>query len=201
LTEDGHKAYLNYQGLVRQEGKTYLAKNNNALLRYPGLRKLNREFVVVMMFREPMVHAASLLAMQRRYTAMQEKDPFVKTYMDWLAHHEFGLGHKPFRFESGAEALGDPDTLDYWLDRWVDFYTHALEVDQHRMLWVSHEMWSNQPAQVLRAVMEEAGLEGQVPNLAPHERRRAVDEPVDAQRKADAEALYSRLVERALHLD
>jgi hypothetical protein len=28
-----------------------------------------------------------------------------------------------------------------------------------------------------------------------------VDEPVDAQRKADAEALYSRLVERVLNLD
>ena len=37
-------AYLDYQGLVRQEGKAYLAKNNNALLRYPALRKLNREF-------------------------------------------------------------------------------------------------------------------------------------------------------------
>jgi hypothetical protein len=201
LTEDGHKAYLNYQGLVRQEGKTYLAKNNNALLRYPGLRALNREFVVVMMFREPMVHAASLLAMQRRYTAMQEQDPFVKTYMDWLAHHEFGLGHKPFRFEFGVEALGNPDTLDYWLDRWVDFYTHALEVDQHRMLWVSHEMWSGRPVEVLQAVMAQAELDGQMPKMEPHQRKRFVDEPVDAQRKADAEALYSRLVERALHLD
>ena len=33
---------------------------------------------------------------------MQSEDPFVKTYMDWLAHHEFGLGHKPFRFDAGT---------------------------------------------------------------------------------------------------
>ena len=76
----------------------YVAKNNNALLRYRALRRMNREFHAVVMFRDPLKHAASLLAMHQKYCTMQGDDPFVLEYMNWLAHHEFGLGHKPFNF-------------------------------------------------------------------------------------------------------
>ena len=97
-----HETYLDYQGIALatapQPGAMYVAKNNNALLRYPSLREHNRDFHAVVMFREPLTHAASLRAMHQKYCAMQQDDPFVKTYMDWLAHHEFGLGQKPFKF-------------------------------------------------------------------------------------------------------
>ena len=195
-----HGRYLDYQGLVRSPGTTYLAKNNNALLRYPSLREHNRDFTAVLMFREPLAHAASLLAMHRRYTAMQDGDPFVRTYMDWLAHHEFGGGHKPFRFGSES-ATGDPQTLDYWLDRWLDYYWHALTVDGHRLLLVSHATWSASPTAVLRAVLTEAGIEAEAPRIEPHTRQRDVNDTADPKRLEAARALYNQLVERALHLD
>ena len=201
VNADMHAAYLDYQGLVRAPGKTYLAKNNNALLRYPGLREHNADFFVVMMFRSPLAHAASLRAMQRRYVAMQKGDPFVRTYMDWLVHHEFGLGHKPFAFEGDGGHAGDPDGLDYWLDRWMAYYRHALSVDGHRVLWVPHETWSARPKAVLEQVMRTIGLDGELPHMAPHTRSRAIEEEADPQRLAEAEALYGRLMERALHLD
>lgn len=195
-----HDRYLDYQGLVRSPGTTYLAKNNNALLRYPSLREYNRAFTAVLMFREPLAHAASLLAMHRRYIAMQDGDPFVRTYMDWLAHHEFGGGHKPFRFDS-KPATGDPDTLDYWLDRWTDYYRHALSVDGHRLLFVSHAMWSASPTAVLQAVLTEAGIEAEAPRIEPHTRQRDVNDTADPKRLEAARAVYNQLVERALHLD
>ncbi len=195
-----HGRYLDYQGLVRSPGTTYLAKNNNALLRYPSLREHNRDFTAVLMFREPLAHAASLLAMHRRYTAMQQGDAFVRTYMDWLAHHEFGGGHKPFRFGSES-ASGDPNTLDYWLDRWMDYYQQALTVDGHRLLLVSHETWSASPTAVLRAVLTEAGVEAEAPRIEPHTRQRDVNDTADPKRLEAARALYNQLVERALHLD
>jgi len=195
-----HDRYLDYQGLVRNHGTTYLAKNNNALLRYPSLREHNREFTAVLMFREPLAHAASLLAMHRRYTAMQDGDPFVRTYMDWLAHHEFGGGHKPFRFGS-EPATGDPETLDYWLDRWTDYYSHALTVDGHRLLLVSHATWSASPTAVLQAVLTEAGIEAEAPQMEPHTRQRDVNDTADPKRLEAARAVYDQLVERALHLD
>ena len=201
VDQEMHAAYLDYQGLVRAPGKTYLAKNNNALLRYSGLRQHNSEFFVVMMFRAPLAHAASLRAMQRRYVAMQQADPFIQTYMDWLVHHEFGLGHKPFAFEGDGAQGGDPDGLDYWLDRWTAYYQHALSVDGHRVLWVPHETWSARPKAVLDKVMQTVALDGDLPEMAPHTRSRTVEEEVDPQRLAKAETLYGRLMERALHLD
>ncbi len=195
-----HERYLDYQGLVRSPETTYLAKNNNALLRYPSMREHNREFTAVLMFREPLAHAASLLAMHRRYTAMQDGDPFVRTYMDWLAHHEFGGGHKPFRFGS-EPAKGDPETLDYWLDRWTDYYRHALTVDGHRLLLVSHAMWSASPSAVLQAVLTEADIEAVAPRIEPHTRQRDVNDTADPKRLEAARAVYNQLVERAIHLD
>ena len=195
-----HERYLDYQGLVRSPGTTYLAKNNNALLRYPSLREHNREFYAVLMFREPLSHAASLLAMHRRYTAMQDSDPFVRIYMDWLVHHEFGGGHKPFHFCS-EPVTGDPETLDYWLDRWTDYYRHALTMDGHRLLLVSHATWSASPTEVLLAVLTEAGIEAEAPQIEPHSRHRDVSDTADPKRLEAARVVYDQLVERALPLN
>ena len=198
-----HGRYLDYQGLVREEGKVYLAKNNNALLRYPGLRAQNRDFTTVLMFREPLVHASSLFAMHRRYAAMQQDDPFVRTYMDWLAHHEFGGGHKPFCFDEEAGVVtGDVNTLDYWLDRWLDYYRHALTMEAHRLLFVGHATWSADPDGVLRAILSKAEVNAKRTDLSPHEGRRKVDAgDVDPKRLAAARGVYDQLVERALPLN
>ena len=57
LTEDQHDTYLAYQGTALAAGDAtdamYVAKNNNALLRYRALRRMNREFHAVVMFRTP----------------------------------------------------------------------------------------------------------------------------------------------------
>ena len=97
-------------GLRGAPSAMYIAKNN-ALLRYPAMRRLNREFHAVVVFQEPLSHAASLLAMHRKYCAMQADDPFVLEYMDWLAHHEFGLGQKPFHFPSTQKMPAGPHHL------------------------------------------------------------------------------------------
>ena len=194
--------YLDYQGLVRDEGKVYLAKNNNALLRYPGLRAQNRDFTAVLMFREPLAHAASLLAMHRRYSAMQLEDPFVRIYMDWLSHHEFGGGHKPFCFDGDADALkGDLDTLDYWLDRWLDYYQYALTMEDHRLLFVGHADWSADPSGVLRTILSKTEVHADVSPLSPHESRRDVDAGnVDIHRLEAARDVYDQLMARTLPL-
>ena len=83
----------------------------------------------------------------------------------------------------------------------MDYYEHALTADAHGVLFVSHEMWSRRPSEVLAAVLDEVGVVGAPLNLEPHVRKRKAEDTVEAAQLQRAEALYGRLMERALHLD
>ena len=142
-----HAAYLDYQGIAlasaERPGAMYIAKNNNALLRYPAMRRPTASTVVVS---GTLVSRGFVAAMHRKYCAMQADDPFVLEYMDWLAHHEFGLGHKPFHFPSTQSMpAGDPTTLDHWLQLWINHYQEVLTLDAHRLHLVSYERYCAAP--------------------------------------------------------
>ena len=196
-----HNTYLDYQGIALASSDRpdamYVAKNNNALLRYPAMRRQNRDFHAVVMFRDPLTHAESLRAMHRKYVAMQADDPFVKEYMDWLAHHEFGLGHKPFRFPSTQDLTsGDLDSLDHWLDLWINHYREALNLDAHRLHFVSYEAYCASPQDVLQRIVAATSREADVPAYEAYVKVRDVEDDVDAKRLAQARALYTEMVGR-----
>jgi hypothetical protein len=117
--------------LVRSEGgvaKTrYLSKNNNNILRLRQLAQLDPKGRMVIIYRQPLTVAQSLLRQHLRFCAEGRRDAFVTKYMGWLGHYEFGLEHLPFckvkRFmQSGLEK----DTLDYWLAYWIAFHQWLL---------------------------------------------------------------------------
>ena len=202
VSPDLHGTYLDYQGIALASSAhpdaMYVAKNNNALLRYPAMRRLNRDFHAVVMFRDPLTHAESLRAMHRKYVAMQANDPFVKEYMDWLAHHEFGLGHKPFRFAS-TKVLpsGDLDGLDYWLELWINHYREALALDPHHLHFVSYEAYCAAPQDVLQRIVKLAGATAAVPVYDAHSKVREVEGQVRPERLAHAQGLYAEMVARS----
>jgi hypothetical protein len=196
-----HATYLDYQGIAlassAHPNAMYVAKNNNALLRYPGMRRLNRDFHAVIMFRDPLTHAASLLAMHRKYCAMQADDPFVKEYMDWLAHHEFGLGHKPFRFPATEELpSGNPDSLAYWLELWINHYQEALALDPHRLHFVSYEAYCASPQSVLQRMVNASGMHAKVPPYEAYTKVRDFEDVVSPKRLEKAQRLYDEMVAR-----
>ena len=53
-------------------------------------------------------------------------DPFTRSYMTWLAHHEFGATHRPFVF--GARPQGDTLGLNYWLQVWIAAHSELARV-------------------------------------------------------------------------
>ena len=201
VSPDLHDTYLDYQGIALASSAhpdaMYVAKNNNALLRYPAMRRLNRDFHAVVMFREPLTHAESLRAMHRKYVAMQADDPFVKEYMDWLAHHEFGLGHKPFRFDSTHDLpSGDLDSLDCWLELWINHYREALTLDPHRLHFVSYEAYCVAPQDVLQRIVDSAGVDASMPAYEAYSKVREVEGKVSPDRLARAQGLYAEMVAR-----
>ena len=84
--------------IVGKSKNNYLSKNNNFILRYKSIRKLNNCFIMVILFRSPLEHANSLLNQHKKFCKIQKKDPFILEYMNWLGHHEFGLNQKQFSF-------------------------------------------------------------------------------------------------------
>lgn len=107
----------------------YLSKNNNNLLRLPSIRKAFPDAVIIVPFRDPVQQAESLMHQHTLFCQRHKKDPFSLKYMDWLAHHEFGLGHKPFRFEGASSNTRayQPGEINYWLSIWQNSYQHILK--------------------------------------------------------------------------
>ncbi|SLN70773.1 sulfotransferase [Oceanibacterium hippocampi] len=190
-------AILNARG---REGARYLSKNNNNILRLATIRRLFPNALILVPFRDPLTHAGSLLRQQRNFVATQQDDRFAMAYMTWLVHHEFGLDHRPFRFDAdGAARLAahDPDRIDYWLELWCQ--THAwLERNApegaifvcYEDLCRSGEVWDRLAA--LAGIGDPGGAEESFSlSQAAH------DTTANAALVGQANALYGRLVERA----
>lgn len=134
-----------YHDLVcRKCGRSrYLAKNNNHILRLRSLvsRAENTRFLVL--FRHPAGQARSLFQQHEKF---RESDSFTRKYMTWLVHHEFGATHRPFQFHGNIDSDLSPDSLDYWLQRWVEAYGYLLELlrENHaNVIPVSYERLCN----------------------------------------------------------
>jgi len=137
IDEDVYNAYLEYQALVGNDRRPtyYLTKNNNVMLRYKSIREKNKDFVLILLFRNPLEHTKSLLRQHLRFTELQRDDPFVLKYMNWLGHHEFGLSQKPFQLGESFDSEDYPkDSLNYWYAVWINYYSAIISLLQDRNL-------------------------------------------------------------------
>ena len=125
---------------LRTEGQTrtgrYVSKNNANIARINLLRRMFPDAYIVVPFRHPVDHAASMLRQHRNFLARHASDPFSKKYMQDIGHFEFGQLHRPIRFESKLD--GDPETIEYWLRYWVSAFTHIASL-QTQLVLVSFE--------------------------------------------------------------
>ncbi|HEX8420889.1 MAG TPA: sulfotransferase [Sphingomonas sp.] len=147
--------------VLRRYGRSrYLSKNNNNILRLSGLVRAFPDAVLLHPFRHPLEQAASLLNQHRHTVAQQRRDPFVARYMRDLAHHEFGLDHRPFAV---GEAIGErnPDSLGYWLDYWVAVHRHLLDQPQAvqaRQAFIDYDALGTVPGDAGASIARAAGL-------------------------------------------
>ncbi len=148
--------YQKYQSSIAQSD-VYLAKNNNQMLRLNSILK-NPNQEVVVLFRNPSQHAYSLLKQHQHFCDQQSKDPFVLEYMNWLGHHEFGLGQKPFAF-SETNHNYNPQQLEFWVSRWMEYYEQALKFAEHEQVcFVPYELFLNEPELVGDHITKKLGI-------------------------------------------
>ena len=90
-----------------------------------------------------------------KFSKEQAEDPFVLAYMNWLGHHEFGQGQLSFDLSVlGAER--DRKKLDFWLERWVEYYSYAQGLCG--VEFIRYEEFLARPSQVVERIAKATGM-------------------------------------------
>jgi len=192
--------YVRYVGAILAGEQQYLCKNNNNILRLGAIRRAFPKALILVPFREPIQHAASLLKQHRRFTDLQIQDPFIKNYMRWLGHHEFGLDHRPFHFNSDDVPQFSTDSLEYWLNLWCKTYDWLERTAPDSIVFVSYEdLCLNE--NTWRSIADAAGITPAI-SAAPSFRLGNRHEYVRAAAALEHEAneIYSRLAAKSRYL-
>jgi len=139
----------------------YLSKNNNNILRLSSIRQAFPESLIIVIFRNPLQQAFSLLQQHIQFSQQHDTDVFGQDYMEWLGHHEFGKTHRIFRFgEQWNVCLENatPDNINYWLALWINTYRYLLDTSPKDAVFVAYEELCNQPEKVLKILFLKANL-------------------------------------------
>lgn len=199
LAPEENELYRKYQESIRRDNHLYLAKNNNGITRYRSLTAQNPDLHVYIMLRDPLQHAFSLMKQHLKFEKEQEQDPFILTYMEWLGHHEFGKGQKPFVLENAPKApyKGDTYSLNYWLERWISYYAYVLSLNNVRL--ISYDVFLNRPEEVLTRIGAEAGVVINVEGIALFDKVAADLPEYDQELAQKAYELFHKLEKQIPH--
>lgn len=179
--------------LARYGRGRYLAKNNNNILRLGALRSAFPNASILIPFRSPIDQAASLKKQHERF--LDVDDPFTHDYMSWLAHHEFGPGHRPFDIADGIPDAS-PETIDYWLALWVNvhrFLVNAVEEKSgaSNLIPVSYEDVCSSDRGYWHALCDQIGIAAREPDFEA--RIGTTDEEVNVALLKEASQIYEAL--------
>ena len=112
---------VNYIQLILLSNKKskYLSKNNLNYKRVDLIQSIFPNSIFLIPIREPLQHANSLLNQHLHFSQLQIEDDFIRRYMNYLGHNEFGLNHKPWNDPINYQ---DRSKIYYWLEQWFLFY-------------------------------------------------------------------------------
>ena len=105
--------------LLSKNKNKYLSKNNLNYKRIDLIQSILPNSIFLIPIREPLQHANSLLNQHLHFSQLQKQDDFIRRYMNYLGHNEFGLNHKPW---NNPIHFNDLDNINYWLEQWYMFY-------------------------------------------------------------------------------
>ena len=156
ISAEENDLYRRYTKSLCNVGQVYLAKNNNAVLRLKSMLPLNPDMTVFVLVRDPLQHAFSLMKQHQKFEKEQTEDPFILEYMNWLGHHEFGLGQLPFNLSGASPQQTDRGQLNYWLERWIDYYNYAKTLSN--IQFIAYEDFVARPKEVLEGISTATGI-------------------------------------------
>ncbi len=205
IDETTYTSYIQYQNLIKRKNtnSTYLAKNNNFILRYESLRKLNNRFILIMMFRSPLDHAYSLLNQHKKFSKLHREDSFTLEYMNWLGHHEFGLNHKTMQLNGATtRQFSDPLELNYWLEIWVDYYSFVLTLPaDDRFILADYEDLCEQPSKLIKSIGSFLQIDVSIDEREPYRKTVTPDFEIDDNLLLAAQSIHEQLKQKKISVD
>ncbi len=178
----------------------YVSKNNNNILRIQSLRKIEGHKIIIL-FRDPLSHASSLLKLHKRFTKEQEGDPFSLQYFDYLGHHEFGLHHKPFLLTETFEEQRREhplDDLNYWLCVWHNYYSFVLQQITESDIILCFEDLITKPDETYKTLSERLELKTTFPSVAKHKPSEYTVEGTDNKLLSECLKVYGELLAKRI---
>ena len=128
--------------LFKNKKKRYLSKNNYNYNRVKFIQNILPKSKFLFIFRDPIQTSFSLLRQHIIFSNMQKNDNFIRKYMSWLGHYEFGLDHKAW-FK--PRKFNDLNSINYWLEQWFLFYNknYVDLKDCKNIIFINYEDFIN----------------------------------------------------------
>ncbi|MBI3677589.1 MAG: sulfotransferase [Proteobacteria bacterium] len=141
--------------------RRYLSKNNANIARLTLLPALFGDCRIVVPFRNPADHCASLQAQHKRFLAIQQQ-PFARAYMKYLGHYEFGHLLKPIAFPDTPDDISTAEDPDFWLAYWAAAYRSILSGTGGQVVLLDYDALCANPADRLKPLLAALALDPSV---------------------------------------
>jgi len=163
VDEETINEYRNFVSLIlyKYNKKLYISKNNNNLLRLESIIKAFPNCLILIPFRDPLQQAYSLLLQHQNFTKIQNENKFVKKYMSYLVHHEFGAIHRPYEFTKNSKHEFDNNSLEYWLAQWINAYDYLSQekfFEKKNIMYINYEYLCKNPQKVFKDIIKKTKL-------------------------------------------
>ncbi len=189
-----HYDFKEYVDLIlhSQVKERYLSKNNSNYKRINFLQSLFPKSIFLIPIRDPLQHANSLLRQHINFSEIQQKDDFVKRYMGYLGHHEFGLNHK---YWNKPIEYTDPRQLNYWIEQWYLFYTKIYEnfKDNKNCFFLLYENFSNKD--YMQEFLKSFSIENMDFNILKNSQNKKIDSNFNQENLEKAKVIYNKFLE------
>ena len=138
----------------------YLSKNNANIARIPKITRLFPDAAILVLFRNPIDHVASLSRQHLNFSKIHAAEPFTRRYMADIGHFDFGANLRPIDFGHwlSREELKPTHTADFWLAYWCAAYAHILARLCDNVTLVSYDSLCANPAPILRRIGDAIGI-------------------------------------------
>jgi len=185
--------------------RRYVSKNNANISRIAWLERHFPDATILIPFRQPDGHIASLARQHARFLKAHDENAFALQYMQSIGHFEFGRALRPIDFNGWLTKASNLErgTPDFWAEYWIAAFEAVLQTAGPRCLFLSYDRLCSAPEAGLRALEERLGTAaGGLAKSALRLRPPTVHEPADALAPERARRLretLAQLDERSLY--